>query len=75
MNFALIQEIVSVIFQLVESGIKYGPDIWNDLKLAFEIATSGTTLTDDQKAQADLAVSNAHQALQSAVALDAQNDG
>lgn len=74
MNLALIEQIVGVLIQAVEAGIKYGPEIIADLKLAYDLATSGTELTDDQKAQAKAAVDNAHAALQAAVAADALVD-
>lgn len=74
MNLAIIEQIIEVLFQAVKYGIQYGPDIIKDLELAWSFATSGTALTDDQKAQADTAVMNAHQALQTQIALDAVND-
>ena len=74
-SLAIIEQIVSVLIQAVQAGIKYGPDIIADLKLAYTLATSGTTLTPDQQAQADTALANAHKALQDAVATDAQTDG
>lgn len=74
MDLALIEQIVNVLIQGVELGIKFAPAIITDLKLAYALATSGTTLTDDQKAQADTAVANAHAALQAQIAQDAADD-
>lgn len=74
-NLVLIQQIVSVLMQAVEAGIQYGPQIIADLKLAFGLATSGTTLTPDQQTQADTAVANAHADFQAQVAADAEIDG
>lgn len=75
MNLVIIQQIVSVLMQAVEAGIKYGPAIIADLKLAYSLATSGTTLTEDQIAQANQYVINAHTALQAQLALDTEEDG
>lgn len=74
MNLVLIEQIVSVLMQATEAGIKYGPAIIADLKLAYSLAISGTTLTPEQQIQADTAVANAHAALQAQIALDAQED-
>lgn len=71
MNLVLIEQIVSVLMQAVEAGIKYGPAIIDDLKLAYDLATSGTALTDDQQLQADTALENAHAALQEQISKDA----
>lgn len=73
-TLALIEQIGSVLFQAVELGIKYGPAIIADLKLAFALATSGTALTDEQKAQAESSVQAAHAALQAQIAADAVTD-
>lgn len=75
MDLALLEQIGSVLFQAIELGIKYAPAIISDLKLAFALVTSGTALTDDQKAQAEAAVQSAHAALQAAIAVDALVDG
>lgn len=72
MDLAL--QVVQVLIQGVTLGIKFAPAIIQDLELAYALATSGTTLTDDQKAQADAAVANAHAALQAQIALDAASD-
>lgn len=74
MDLALIEQIVGVLIQAVEAGIKYGPAIIADLKLAYALAASGTALTDDQKAQAQQAVQSAHAALQAQIASDAAID-
>lgn len=74
MDLALIEQIVGVLIQAVEVGIKYGPDIIADLKLAYELATSGTALTDDQKLQAETALQKAHTSLQAQIAVDANED-
>lgn len=70
----VISQIISILFQAVEADIKYGPAIIADLKLAYQLATSGTNLTEDQKAFADAAVAQAHKELQDQLAKDAQDD-
>lgn len=75
MNMVLIEQIVSVLMQAVEAGIKYGPAIISDIKLAYALASSGSAMTDDQKLQADTAVANAHAALQAQIQQDAIIDG
>lgn len=74
MNAVLIQQIVSILLQAVEAGIKYGPAIISDLKLAYELATSGTALTPDELAKAETAVQNAHIDLQAQLLKDIQED-
>lgn len=74
MNVVLLEQIASILLQAVEAGIKYGPEIIADLKLVYNLATSGTTITPDQQVQADTAIANAHQALQAQISLDAQQD-
>lgn len=74
MDLALIEQIVGVLIQAVEAGIKYGPAIIADLKLAYALAKSGTTLTDDQKLQAEAAVQNAHADLQAQLSVDMKSD-
>lgn len=74
MNLVLIEQIFSVLMQAVQAGIQYGPELIADLKLVYQLATSGTTLTPDQQTQADTVLASAHQALQAAVAVDAQQD-
>lgn len=74
MDTALIEEIINVLVQAVQYGIKYGPDVIADIKLAYQLASSGTTLTDDQIASARKAVADAHAALQTQIAADEQAD-
>jgi hypothetical protein len=73
-TLALIEQIGSFLFQAVEAGIKYGPAIISDLRLAFSLATSGTALTPEQIASAELALQSAHAALQAQIAADASFD-
>lgn len=74
MNLVLIEQIFSVLMQAVQAGITYGPELVADLKLVYQLATSGTTLTPEQQTQADTALASAHAALQAQVATDAQTD-
>lgn len=74
MDLVLIQQIVSVLIQAAEAGIKYGPAIITDLKMAFDYATSGTTLTDEQLIAAKVAVENAYAALDAQLTSDIKTD-
>lgn len=74
MNMELIIRIGGLLFQAVEAGITYGPAIIHDLQRIWNLATSGTTLTPEQLAEADTALAAAHQQLQAAVAKAAQED-
>lgn len=67
--------IITLMMQIVDALIKYGPtaiadieNIWANLKLAYESATSGTALTADQQAQYDTALSSAQSAIDNAIA-------
>ena len=73
-TLVLLQQIGSVLFQIIELGIKYAPAIISDLKLAYALITSGTTLTPEQIAKAESALQAAHAALQAQVAQDAVTD-
>ncbi len=68
MNLVLIQQIVQILIQAVQLGVKYGPEILADLERAFGLATSSTTLTADEQAQVDATLDSANTALQAAVA-------
>lgn len=71
----LIIKIGALMFQALEAGIIYGPQILADLQRVWHLATSGSTLTPEQIADADAAVAAAHQELQAAISKDAQIDG
>ena len=73
-TLALLQQIVGVLFKAVELGIKYAPAIISDLKLSYELLTSGTALTPAQIAIAESTVQAAHAELQSLIAADAVQD-
>lgn len=70
----LVIKIGGLLFQALEAGIVYGPAIIADLQRVWSLATSGTTLTPEQIADADTAVAAAHQELQAAITKDAQDD-
>ena len=74
MNTVIIEQIVNILLQAVEAGIKYGPAIIADLKLTYALATSGTAITPEQQAQADTAVANAHRELQDKLGADIAED-
>lgn len=81
MDMALITTIFSVMQQVGAFLIKYGPgmlvnaeNIWADLKLAYESATSGTTITPDQQTQIDNALDTANKAVAAGVAAAAAQD-
>lgn len=65
--------IISVFFQVVDVAIKYGPqaiadfqNVYANLKLVIQSATSGTPLTADQQKQVDDALALALAAEQKA---------
>ena len=75
MDLTTTNAIVTILFNIIAFLIQNGPamiadieNIFTDLKLAYEVATSGTTFTAEQQAQIDLALDNAHNALQAAIA-------
>lgn len=70
----LVIKIGTLLFQALQAGIVYGPQILADLQRTWSLATSGTTLTPEQIADADASVAAAHQELQAAVAKDAVDD-
>lgn len=74
MDLATLQTIFTVLSEIAQFVVKYGPnlitDVENivaDLKLAWASATSGTPITTDQQKQIDDALDNAHAALQAAI--------
>ena len=76
MDLTTANTIATILFDIVSFLIKNGPalisDVENivaDLRLAWQAATSGTTLTPAQQAQIDTALDNANTALQAAIAL------
>ena len=73
-TLALLEQIGAVLFQAIELGIKYAPAIIADLKMAYALATSGTTLTPEQIAAAESALQSAHAQLQAQIAADAALD-
>lgn len=67
--------LINLIMQIGELVIKYGPteiknieNIWSNLKLAYQSASTGTPLTADQQAQYDEALSAANDALNASIA-------
>lgn len=81
MDVTTITTIFSVMQQIGAFLIKYGPglladaeNIWADLKLAYESATSGTPITPEQQTQIDNALDAANTALQNAVDAAAKQD-
>lgn len=75
MDLATIQAIGTVLVQIVDFLMKYGPSLLSegetiiaDLKLAWASATSGTPLTADQQKQIDDALDSANTALGNAIA-------
>lgn len=73
-TIAIIEQIFSVLVQAVQLGIKFAPQIVADIEQTYNLAISGTVLTDEQKVAAAITMASAHQALQAQVALDAQED-
>lgn len=66
-------EILQLIFQIGQLIIKYGPNViadaenvWGNLQLAYQSATSGTPLTAEQQAKVDASLDAANKALQDA---------
>lgn len=74
MNLVLIQQIGTALFQAIQLGVQYGPQLIADLQQLWSLATSGTALTPDQQNQADATLAAAHQTLQAQIAVDAQQD-
>lgn len=74
MNIVLIEQIVAFLIQAVQAGIQFGPEIIADIKLTWQLATSGTTMTPAQQTLADTTLASAHATLQAQVAIDAQAD-
>lgn len=60
MNLALIQQIAQVIFQGLELGIQYGPQVIAGLKNAWHWATTSDAITADQQAAVDATFEAAH---------------
>lgn len=65
MDIALLQQIVSYVFQIIPLIEKYGPDIIKDLENAYNILISGNPITAEQQTQIDAALDSAHNLLQS----------
>jgi hypothetical protein len=74
MNAALIEQIIQLLIQAVQLGIKFGPEIISDVQLLWQLASSGTALTAEQQTAADTLLDTAHKALQDQIASDAQAD-
>lgn len=81
MDLATIQAIGSVLLQIVDFIMKYGPslltigeNVITDLKLAWASATSGTPITADQQTTIDNALEAANTALQASVAAAEASD-
>lgn len=75
MDIATIQAVGSVLMQVIDLLIKYGPTVMKDgetiiadLKLAWASATSGTPITADQQTQIDAALASANDGLAAAYA-------
>lgn len=60
MNIALIEEIGQILFQGLQLGIQYGPEVIIGLKNAWHWATTSDTITADQQAAVDAAFEAAH---------------
>ena len=58
---AVLNEIAQILFQAVELGVKYGPQIMADLKRIWDLATSGTELTPEQAQDARTAMDAAYE--------------
>lgn len=81
MDLPTLQAIFSSLQGIASFLIKYGPGLIQsaeiviaDLKLAWDSATSGTSITADQQTQIDAALDAANTALANAVAAAAARD-
>lgn len=74
MNFLIMGQVASALLQAAELGFRYVPAIVSDLRLAYEMATKDTDLTDDEQSIARAAVQSAHAALQAQIAKDVAED-
>lgn len=74
MDLILINQIVGVLFQAVELGIKFGPQLLDDLKSTYDLLTSPNDLTQDQRDQAETVIQAAHKALQDQLDKDIADD-
>lgn len=74
MDLALINQIVSALFQAVELGIKYGPELLTDLRNTYDMLTSPDDLTQAQRDQAEATIQAAHKALQTQLDIDIAAD-
>lgn len=76
MNIALIEEIGQILFQGLQLGIQYGPEVITGLKNAWHWATTTDTITADQQVAVDATFEAAHTQVQAAEqAAQAQADG
>ena len=75
MNVELAGKILQVLFEAVQMGIQYGPQILEDLKRLWSLAVSGTTLTPEQQLDADTVFEAAHQEFQAQIAKNLAAEG
>lgn len=59
-NIALIEQIGEILFQGIQLGIQYGPQVVAGLLQAWHWATTSDTITADQQAAVDATFEAAH---------------
>ena len=74
MDPVLLEQIGTVLLQLIKMGVQYGPKIVADLEAAWIAATSGVPITPEQQAKIDATLDSANQALADADAAKLAQD-
>lgn len=73
-TLALLEQIGSILFTVIKDGIVYGPAVISALEADYRLLTSGTALTDEQKAAAESNLQTAHAEYQAIVAANKAKD-